>query len=171
MSVNFVFINGQVITVDQQFTVAEALAVSGNKIEAVGSNEEILALKGEDTEIIDLKGRSLLPGFIDAHAHLELYGTNCLGVNCKEVASIEEIKEMLRQSVSNTPEGKWVRGWGYNQNHLLEGRHLTRWDLDEVSTEHPIIVVRTCGHISCVNSKALELAGIKETTEDPPLFL
>lgn len=168
VSATMLFINGEVVTVDSVFSVMEAVAVKDNKIIAVGTNEEILALKGEDTDIIDLAGRSILPGFIDAHAHLELYGTNRLGVNGKTADSISELIERLKEKAKTTPEGEWIRGWGYNQNHYAEGRHPTRWDLDEVSTEHPIIVVRTCGHISCVNSKALELAGIHSRTEDPP---
>ncbi|MCF6408943.1 amidohydrolase [Pseudalkalibacillus salsuginis] len=162
------FFNGEVITVDPQFSVHEAVAVYENHILSVGTNEKILATTDENTEIIDLEGKSLLPGFIDAHAHLELYGTNLLGVNGKEVEDIHELQEKLKDAAQMTPRGEWIRGWGYNQNNLAEGRHLSRWDLDEVSTEHPIIVVRTCGHISCVNSKALELAGINNSPADPP---
>jgi predicted amidohydrolase YtcJ len=161
-------INGEVVTVDSEFSVREAVAIKDNKIIAVGTNEEILALSNEETDIINLDGRSILPGFIDAHAHLELYGTNMLGVNGKEAGSIRELIEKLKEKAKNTPEGEWIRGWGYNQNLYEEGRHPTRWDLDQVSTDHPIIVIRTCGHISCVNTKALELAGIDHLTEDPP---
>nr|WP_175989733.1 amidohydrolase [Bacillus sp. Marseille-Q1617] len=161
------FINGEVVTVDSVFSVNEAVAIQGNEILAVGTNEDVLALANEQTKIVNLEGRSILPGFIDAHAHLELYGTNRLGVNGKEASSIDELIGKLKEKEKTTPKGKWIRGWGYNQNHYEERRHLTRWDLDQVSTEHPVIVVRTCGHISCVNSKALELAGIDSQSEDP----
>jgi predicted amidohydrolase YtcJ len=167
VSTTMLFINGEVITVNSEFSVREAMAIKDNKIIAVGSNEEILGLESKEPTIINLEGRSILPGFIDAHAHLELYGTNKLGVNGKEAGSIKELLVKLKEKAKSTPEGKWIRGWGYNQNQYEEGRHLTRWDLDQVSTEHPVIVVRTCGHISCVNSKALELAGIAPQTEDP----
>ncbi|HEU5138994.1 MAG TPA: amidohydrolase [Bacillales bacterium] len=168
MKADLIFRNGQVLTVDNQFTVCEALAVGGNKILGSGSNVEIDQLKGPETKVIDLRGRSLLPGFIDAHAHLELYGTNKLGVNCKDgIESITDIQENLKKAAENTSEGEWIRGWGYNQNALKEGRHPTRQDLDQVSIEHPIIIVRTCGHISTVNSKALEMAGIEEGSPDP----
>ena len=160
-----IFVNGEVVTVDKMFSIHEAVAVWGNRILATGSNDEALLYSDDHTQIIDLKGRSLLPGFIDSHAHLELYGTNRLGVNCKKVTGIDDIISKLKQRALDTQKGEWIRGWGYNQNDL--GRHLTRWDLDEVSTEHPIIVVRTCGHISCVNSKALELAEITKETSDP----
>ncbi|WP_372508777.1 amidohydrolase [Pseudalkalibacillus decolorationis] len=161
------FINGEIVTVDTGFSVCEAVAIYENRILSVGTSKEILSLADGNTEMIDLEGRSLLPGFIDAHAHLELYGTNKLGVNGKDVKNIKELQEKLMEAANTTLAGNWIRGWGYNQNNLAEGRHPTRWDLDKVSTEHPIIVVRTCGHISCVNSKALELAGIDATTEDP----
>jgi predicted amidohydrolase YtcJ len=167
MIADLLFYNGQVITMDNNAGVCEALAVKDSKILSVGSNAEVGKLKGKETKVINLEGKTLMPGFIDAHAHLELYGTNALGVNGKVVKSIEELKEKLDAKVKNTPSGQWVRGWGYNQNYLAEGRHPTRWDLDQVSTEHPIILVRTCGHISVVNSKALEIAGVDENTTDP----
>ncbi|MYL70365.1 amidohydrolase family protein [Halobacillus litoralis] len=163
-----VFINGEVITADQSGTVYEALAIRGERILQVGTTSEVMERSDDNTEIINLNGKSLLPGFNDAHAHLELYGTNQLGVNMKQVNSIDSIIEKLQTRAEQTPSGEWVRGWGYNQNNLLEDRHLTKWDLDKVSTSHPIIVVRTCGHISCVNSKALEMAGIHLQTPNPP---
>ncbi|WP_281974307.1 amidohydrolase [Halobacillus litoralis] len=162
------FVNGEVFTSDTFGSVAEAIAIKDSLILRIDSNAEIMNITDEHTEIIDLDGRSLLPGFIDAHAHLELYGTNQLGVNCKTVGSIKELQDTLQNVAEYAPEGEWIRGWGYNQNYLVEKRHLTRWDLDKVSTSHPIIVVRTCGHISCVNSKALELANLTNETPDPP---
>lgn len=165
--IEYLFINGEVITADYLFSVHEALAVKDKRIFAVGTTEQLLKLRQDKTKVIDLRGRTIMPGFIDAHAHLLLYGTNQLGVDCKNVHSIEEIKRRLKGVVRETPADKWIRGWGYNQNFLQEGRHLTRWDLDEVSTRHPIMVVRTCGHISCVNSKALEMAGINENSQNP----
>ncbi|WP_138420590.1 amidohydrolase [Aquibacillus sediminis] len=165
---DLIFFNGNVITVDQQFSIHQAIAVKDHLICGTGASRDILAnFKGEHTKVIDLDGRSLLPGFIDAHAHLELYGTNKLGVNCKELASIKDIQATMKQVAASTKQGDWIRGWGYNQNALKENRHPTRWDLDHISTDHPIIITRTCNHISVVNSKALELAGIDENTPDP----
>ncbi|WP_377887599.1 amidohydrolase [Alkalihalobacillus sp. R86527] len=162
---DLVFINGEVWSLNSEFSIHEAAAVKGNRILMTGRTDEVMKVADDHTEIIDLKGRSLLPGFIDAHAHLELYGTNKLGVNCKDVAGIDDLLEKLKVAAERTPEGEWVRGWGYNQNEL--GRHLTKWDLDKVSVDHPIIVVRTCGHISCVNSHALELGGVTNNTQNP----
>ncbi|WP_226655002.1 amidohydrolase [Pseudalkalibacillus hwajinpoensis] len=165
MLADTIFFNGEVITVNESFSIKEAVAIKGNRILATCSNEEATLYQDDHTQIIDLQGRSLLPGFIDAHAHLELFGTNQLGVNCKDVSGINDIIKKLTTRALDTSKGEWIRGWGYNQNSL--GRHLTKWDLDQVSTEHPIIVVRTCGHLSCVNSKALEMAGITKDTPDP----
>ncbi|SEH98483.1 hypothetical protein SAMN05192559_106273 [Halobacillus karajensis] len=167
MKASKVFINGEVVTVDHNFSVQEALAIKGRHILDVGSTSHMMSLVDNETEVIDLEGRSLLPGFIDSHAHLELYGTNQLGVNLKNVKDIDNVIEKLKERAKATPNGAWIRGWGYNQNQLAEQRHLTKWDLDKVSTSHPIIVVRTCGHISCVNSKALEIAGLTNTSKDP----
>ncbi|WP_455920172.1 amidohydrolase [Priestia megaterium] len=169
MEANLVFWNGQVITVDQDLSIVEAVAVKDNKILAVGNNEEIKAFVGDQTQIIDLKGKSLLPGFIDSHIHLTLYGTNKLGVSCKEphIHSINDVLADLRRKAKQTPKGEWVRAWGFNETVIDEKRFPSRHELDQISTEHPIMIIRTCAHISVVNSKALELAGINDTTPDP----
>lgn len=168
MHADHVFINGEVITVDPEDRVLQAAAVRGNEICAVGTTEEILRLRGPGTRVIDLQGSSLLPGFIDSHLHLMLHGTNYLGVDCKNgVSSIGEISERLAGRAGETPPGEWVRGWGYNDQRLAEGRHPTREELDRVSTEHPILLTRTCNHISVANSRALELLGFTRDTPDP----
>ncbi|MCL6599012.1 MAG: amidohydrolase [Alicyclobacillus macrosporangiidus] len=168
MFADTVILNGQVITVDARNRIASAVAVRGNRILAVGGNDSVSALVGPDTRVIDARGRSVLPGFIDSHLHFAMYGTNQLSADCKTgVTSLSTIQERLRHQAEKTPKGRWVRGWGYNDAKLAERRHPTRWDLDAVSTEHPILLVRTCGHISVCNSRALELLGISENTPDP----
>lgn len=168
MHADYVFVNGEVVTVNPENEIAQAVAIRGNEICAVGTTEEISSLRGSETRVVDLRGNSLLPGFIDSHLHMLLYGTNQLGVDCKNgVRSIDEITARLAERARNTPEREWVRGWGYNDQKLAEGRHPTRRDLDEVSTEHPVIAVRTCNHISVANSTALELLGITRDTPDP----
>jgi predicted amidohydrolase YtcJ len=165
---DYVFVNGEVITVNPDDEIAQAVTIRGDEICAVGATEEILSLRGPETRVVDLRGNSLLPGFIDSHLHMLLYGTNRLGVDCKNgVRSIDEVAARPAERVRSTPEGEWARGWGYNDQKLAEGRYPTRRDLDEVSTQHPIIVVRTCNHISVANSTALELLGITRDTPDP----
>jgi predicted amidohydrolase YtcJ len=169
MFADLVFLNGQVITVDEDNRIVEAVAVKENRIMAVGTSREVESLIGDDTETIDLRGKSLLPGFIDAHVHFTGYGLNKLAVSCKEphIQSIEDIRKDLKTKAGETPKGEWVRAWGFNDTKVTEQRYPTRWELDEISTEHPIIIVRACGHISVVNSRALELAGIDGHTPDP----
>lgn len=169
MKADTVFINGEVITVDKQDRVAQAVAVKGNRILAVGSNEEIQIYAANETKVIDLQGRSLLPGLIDSHIHLTIYGTNLLGVSCIEphVQSLDDLFVDLRKKAAETPKGQWVRAWGFNEQKLREKRYPTRAELDEISTEHPIVIIRTCNHTSVVNSKALEIAKISENTPNP----
>ena len=140
----------------------------GNEICAVGTTEEILKLQGPETRVVDLQGNSLLPGFIDSHLHMLMYGTDRLGVDCKNgVREMADITSRLASRAKETPPGDWVRGWGYNHEKLAESRHPRREDLDRVSQEHPEILVRTCNHISAVNSRALEVLGISRDTPDP----
>lgn len=164
-----VFLNGHVVTADANNRVVQAVAVKGNRIVAVGTNAEVKRLIHDDTEVIDLTGKSLLPGFIDSHLHITLYGTNKLGVNCKapHIKALEDLLNELKRKAQQTPKGEWIRAWGFNENNIKEKRYPTRWELDQVSTSHPIFVMRTCAHHSVVNSKALELAQFDEHTTDP----
>ncbi|MEK4536582.1 amidohydrolase [Peribacillus sp. FSL K6-1552] len=169
MQADIVFINGEVITVDQKNKVVEAVAVKGNRISAVGSNREVKGFIGEETKVMDLQGKTLLPGFIDAHIHLILYGVNQLAVSCKDehIKSIEDLLNDLKEKASTIPKGEWIRAWGFNETVVKEKRYPTIAELDAISVEHPIIVSRTCSHISVVNSKALEIAKINENSENP----
>ncbi|SFE50222.1 amidohydrolase [Alteribacillus iranensis] len=167
MRADIVFYNGQIVTADANRNIHQAVAIKGETILDTGANEEILAYADEQTKRIDLEGNSLLPGFIDSHAHIEINGTNKLGVNCKELHSIEDIQASLSKRAADTPAGEWIRGWGYNHKQLTEQRHPTRWELDEVSTDHPIMITRTCNHISVVNSEALSRFGLADDAPDP----
>lgn len=169
MKADYIFNNGEVITIDNQNRVAEAVAVKGNKIIAVGTTEEMEPLKSANSTIIDLEGKTLMPGIIDAHIHLTIYGTNLLGVSCIEphIKCLEDLFIDLRKKVQETPKGQWVRAWGFKEANLKENRYPTREELDEISKDHPIVIIRTCNHTSYVNSKALEIAKIDENTPDP----
>jgi predicted amidohydrolase YtcJ len=169
MKADIVFINGEVITVDKKNSIVESVAVKGNRIVGVGSNQEIKCFIGEETEVIDLEGKTLLPGFIDSHIHLILYGVFQLGVSCKapHIDSVAAVLDALKKKALETPKGEWIRAWGFNETAVKEKRYPTIAELDAISTDHPIIVSRTCGHISVVNSKALEMAKIDENTPDP----
>jgi predicted amidohydrolase YtcJ len=164
-----VFTNGTVHTVDVGNAIAEAVAVENDRIVAVGSNADALAWSGPATRRIDLRGRSLTPGFIDAHHHLTWLGSAQDSIDCKApgMQSIASIVEALGAEVARTPPGAWIRGVGYDQSRLAERRHPNRFDLDPVSPDHPVVFTRTCGHIVAVNSRALALANLALDTPDP----
>ncbi|CAM4270344.1 amidohydrolase [Lacicoccus alkaliphilus] len=163
------FLNGEVITVNNNDDVVEAVAIKGGRVTATGSNEDILALKNEESKVIDLEGKTLMPGFIDPHLHISMYGTNTISISCKSesVKSLDDLMDKLKKEVERTSEDDWIRAWGYNETLIEERRFPKIEELDEISKNHPIIITRTCGHISVVNSKALEIAGINEGTPNP----
>ena len=155
-----VFINGQVITVNGRNDTAEALAVKNGLIAFVGGNAEAAPFM-QGAEVIDLRGRSLIPGFTDAHEHILVRGGNELGVDCRSpgVKSVEDIKALIAERAKVTPKGGWIRGWGYDHSKLAEGRHPDRFDLDEAAPEHKVLIVRVCCHIAAFNTNALRHAG------------
>ncbi len=161
------FWGGPCFTSDPARLVTEAVATKDDRIIAVGTKQQISALVGADTTVIDLDGRMLMPGFIDAHVHMISHGLNKLRINLKypNVHSIADIQSKVRQE--RLTDKWWIRGWGYDHLKLRERRHPNRHDLDEVCKDKPVILTRTCGHISCVNSLALEMAKITKDTPDP----
>ncbi len=166
---DLVFTGGVVHTVDANNHIAEAVAVSDGRILAVGSNAEVTATAGPDTRHVELNGRSLTPGFIDAHQHFTGVGGMAHSIDCKApgMDSISAIVEEVRKRAESQPPGTWIRGRGYDHSKLVEQRHPNRHDFDAVAPEHPVIFVRTCGHISAFNTKAAELAGLPLDSEDP----
>lgn len=164
------FYNGEIVTVDKHDSIAQAVVVKGNKILAVGSEEEVQSFVGPNTKRIDLQGKSLLPGFNDAHIHLVLYGVFQLALSCKEpkYQTLSTLLKDLKVRAQNTSDGRWVRAWGYNETKIDEQRYPTIAELDEVSSTLPVMIARTCGHICIMNSVAMKLAGIDATTPDPP---
>ena len=166
---SLIFVNGRVHTVDSSNSMAEAVAVSGGRIVAVGSTDSIRPLAGPGTRVVDLAGRSLAPGFIDAHCHIGGLGGSFQAIDCKApgMGSIRAFAEAVRQRAATQPPGTWIRGRGYDQTRVVEQRHPNRFDFDTVAPDHPVVFTRTCGHIAVGNSKALELAGITDTTPDP----
>ncbi len=130
-----IFINGKIYTMDPERSIKEAIAIKDGKIEKVGSNEEVLSLKDNNTEIIDLKGKLVLPGFNDSHMHLVNTGYTLTMVSLHGVTSIAEIgKRILAYIEENKPEkGSWIRGAGWNQDYFQdEKRFPTRYDLDKI---------------------------------------
>jgi predicted amidohydrolase YtcJ len=163
------FSNGIIHTVDPSLPNPEAVLVGDDgRIAAVGTRA---ALERPGARPIDLAGRTLIPGFNDAHVHVSWLGmllTRLVDTRIHVAPNIPAIVDRLRARAQSQPAGNWVEGVGYNEALLPEGRHLTRHDLDLASRAHPILVTRTCGHIAVANSLALQLAGIDAATPDPP---
>lgn len=166
---DLIFTNGQVATMDADNRVVQALAVRDNRIAAVGAPDEIRTLKGANTHVVDLKGKTLLPGFIDAHCHLALYGLYLVGLDCRypAVKSVGDITARVHERAVDTPPGDWIVGWGYDHKKLDEARHPTRYELDAAAPDNPVLLVRTDYHTSVANSAALAREGIDASTPDP----
>lgn len=169
-----IYLNATVITVNDKQPTAEAIAVQAGKILAVGDRRTVEALKGKTTQIIDLKGKTLVPGFIDPHGHLFQQGVATLVADLLPppdgtVDSIAKLQDKLR-AWSQTPtaaELGWIIGNGYDDSQLQELRHPTREELDAVSTEKPILIIHQSAHLGAMNSKGLAMAKITAATKDP----
>lgn len=161
-------INGDVWTMESEGSKAQAVLIQDNKIIAVGKNEEILAACSEKKiTVIDADGNTVLPGFIDSHMHLGWYIETFLHVDCRYpiVKTMDEMIHCLKGNLSSSHS--WLKGYGYDENKLLENRHPETKDLDKVSSELPVVLYHISGHIITVNSKVLEICGINENTKDP----
>lgn len=166
---DLILINGIIRTMDSERKIVEAVAISDGKISAAGSNDEILKLAEENTKIVDLDGKTALPGFNDSHVHLLNYGYSLTKVDCSGARSIDEIVERGKKFISEKgiKEGDWVLGRGWNDIMFMEQRELNRYDLDRISPDHPMSFTRICEHITVANSKALELCKVSSSTSQP----
>jgi hypothetical protein len=163
--VSLVLTNGKVFTADERGTIAQAVAVEGERIVAVGTNEEIRrGYVGART--IDLGGRLVTPGFNDAHLHFMNGGLAMMRVDFGGARTLEETKRRIGQKARELPEGTWILGRGWDHT-LWGGQWPTRRDLDEVAPRHPVFVTRVDGHVSWANSLALERAGVTRATSAP----
>jgi len=155
---------------DPRRPLAQAVAVRGGRILAVGSDADARSSAGPQAEVIDCRGRALLPGFIDAHCHVLAYAASLLAVDCgpDAVSSIADIQAALRRQAEVTPAGRWIRAVGYSEVDLAEGRHPTRWDLDLAAPDHPVRLIHRSGHACVLNSLALRLCSIGMESEEPP---
>lgn len=158
-----ILVNGKIHTMDGR--VCEAVAVTGNRIELLGTTVEIEAASTEETVRIDLMGKSVFPGFIDSHMHFVEFGLCSRMVNLEEAKSVEDIVKSCRDHLrkNNQTEG-WLLGYGWNENRFPSSVMPTKDDLDKVSRDLPIMITRVCEHIISVNSKALEITGATKNT-------
>lgn len=168
-----IYVNGTVITMDAQSRTVRAVAVRQDRIITVGTDAEVRALATPATRVVDLAGKTLLPGFIDAHSHFpgsgtaELFTVNLSSPPLGSINSVDDMIAALRKKAQSLPKGQWVRGGGYDQTLLKEVRHPTRQELDKASTEHPILITHASGHLSVANSLALQLADLNPNTPQP----
>ena len=166
---DLILYNGKVLTVDSNNRIAEAVAVKDDIIMAVGSSDGIQSLKGSKTEVIDLEGKTLLPGFIDTHSHPGVAASTFLMINLTSppISSIKDILRMIKEKAGNSLPGEWIQGINYNQLKLRENRHVTREELDSVAPKNPVVITRLTGHMYVLNTLAMEAAGIDRYTVDP----
>jgi len=159
------FVNATVLTMDASLPAAQAIAVKDGRIVEVGGTDEVLWLREADYEVIDLEGRTIVPGFVDPHNHFSIGAFETLWADCRDARSVAELQQTLATAARDTPAGAWVRAVGYD--HQLVGVHPTRGDLDAVVPDRPAIVMHFSHHQCVANSRALAETGITRGTPDP----
>jgi len=172
-----IYYGGPILTMDDDAMRVEAVAVADNRIMAVGTLQEVRLHQGNSTEFFDLEGRTMLPGFVDSHGHVVFGGVQALSANLlpppdgegKNIASVIQILRSWHQANAGTAEAvNLILGFGYDQAQLAELRHPTRDELDQVSTEVPVLIIHQSGHFGVANSKLLSEVGYDASTPDPP---
>ena len=161
-------INGKIWTVDPQQPAAQAVAISNGRILAVGSNKKIHKHKGPDTQVIDLKGKLVLPGFHDSHTHFVSAGFNLMGVDLKDADNEEVFCQRLAAASKKLPPGAWITGGNWDHDRWPGGNLPTAELIDRYVPDRPVLASRYDGHMSVANSLALKMAGITAQTADPP---
>ena len=165
---DLIILNAKVYTMDPAQPEASAVAVLGNRIVAVGSAEEVRALTGPQTRVIEGKDRAVLPGFNDAHVHFLMGGYARANVDLRSAASPEEMARRLAEYAGNLPKGRWILGGEWDHEKWPGAPLPTRQMIDAATPDHPVFVNRLDGHMVLANSQALRLAGITRETKDPP---
>jgi len=171
-----IYTGGDIITINDSQPTAEAVAVKDGKILAVGTRTDVLKHKGTATNMVDLGGKTLLPGFIDAHGHVFNTGLQALAAkllaepdgSVNDMAALQQtLRDWAKQHPERLAKTGWIIGFGYDDAQLKEQRHPTRDDLDAVSTTTPVLAIHQSGHLAAINSKGLGIAGITAASKDP----
>ncbi|MCP3983750.1 MAG: amidohydrolase family protein, partial [bacterium] len=167
-----IYLGAPILTVDADNRVAEALGIEGDRIGAVGNENEVRAWAGPAAQVIELEGGAIVPGFIDAHGHFPGDGVwaGVTDLNPPPIGDLETIDQLvarMRERAENTAAGEWVTGMGYDDTLLAERRHPTRHDLDRVATDRPVIARHVSGHLAVANTHALALIGIDRDSVAP----
>ena len=168
-SANLLLVNARVLTMDPRRPRAAAVAVRGDSIVAVGSDDEIISLRSPGSEVIDCRGLPLLPGINDAHCHVLATASSLSSVDCGPacITSLDQLLSAIASRAEITPPGQWVRGVGLDPDSLAEQRFPSRWELDSIASDHPVRINHSSGHAVVLNSLGLALAGIDKATPDP----
>ncbi|MBO20669.1 MAG: amidohydrolase [Chloroflexi bacterium] len=165
--------NANLMTMDPSNTRSQSVAMAHGRFIGVGSNEDVEGLVGPDTKVVDVGGKTVLPGFIDAHIHVLNSGVrHVMAADC-DVPTMKQVQAGLKERSDKTPAGQWVQGFKFDDTKTdrtpsNQGRHLYKEDLDAVTTDHPILVAHRAGHVFYMNSAGLEAAGFNDETPDPP---
>jgi predicted amidohydrolase YtcJ len=166
---DIILYNGKLHTQDPDLPDATAIALCGNRILALGSDSQILALAKPETQQINLQGKRVLPGMTDAHIHFYEWALLLRGLTLENAQSLEEVQELVGTAVSKAKPGAWIIGQGWNQNNWPTPKMPDRFDLDKLSPHNPVILWRTDLHLAWVNTLALKAANITSSTPDPDM--
>lgn len=166
---DLMIINATVRTVDSRNSIAQGVLLRGGRIAAVGTEASMRGAAGPDTEVLDLSGKTVVPGFIDAHNHLSVAAFAPDSVDCSTppLTSLDEVLEVIERHCRTVPPGQWVRGMNFHASHVREQRNPTRYELDEVAPNNPFFLIDASCHAGFANSAALEQVGISAHTPDP----
>src|SRR3989442_3251459 len=165
---DLIIVNGNIHTMDRSHPTAEASAINGNRIIAVGSNDEIEKLAGANSNVIDAKGQLVLPGFNDAHVHFMSGGFQLSSVDLRDANTPQEFAERIRDFVAKLPKGRWITGGDWDHERWPDAKLPTKELIDRYTPDTPVFVNRLDGHMALANSLALKLAGVTRETKDPP---
>jgi len=168
---DLILVNGRILTVDSADRVVQAVGISGNRIVAVGTNAEVERAASPNARRIDLAGRAVTPGLLDAHDHFSGGGAErlyVLDLSYPSVKSIADVAAAIRTKAAALGKGAWIQGRGWDEGKLAERRVLTAADLDAASPDNPVVLTQTTGHYVVANSAALRMAGLTKDTRDPP---
>ena len=167
-SADAIYFGGDILTMaGKEPSYVEALVVEDGKIAFTGPKDEAMTRKADDTELIDLGGKTLLPGFIDTHGHMVYFGKNMVDANLFDTPDMADLVARMKAHAAETPDGAWIVGFGYAARKMTENRHPTVEELDQVSPDRPVMVVDSSGHLGAGNSALFKLMGLSAATPDP----
>jgi hypothetical protein len=166
-SADLVFINGNIYTVNDKQPQAEAVAIKSDRIVFVGSNTDVKKFQDSKTRVVDLHGATVVPGMTDAHYHFLGVGQREMNLNLEGITNLEDFLAKVKERVNKSQPGEWVTGRGWIETFWQPPVFPTRWDLDKISPNNPVILGRSDGHGAVANSMALKIGGVTKDTKDP----